>query len=68
MPPQWNQRAPSAPKIPSQSTSPGFIAAAARVSPVGAAEGGPDAEAALDEVEAVADAAADAVVGRASAT
>ena len=61
-PPQWNQRAPSAPKIRSQSTSPGRSLRCGGVAAVGAAERGADAEAAFGEVEPVADLAADAVV------
>ena len=62
MPPQWNQRAPSPPKIASQSTSPGRSWLAAVLTPVGAADGAADAEATLREVEPVAHLAADAVV------
>jgi hypothetical protein len=51
IPPVWNQRTPSFPKMWSQSKSPGL-----------SCDGAADAEAALGEIEAVADGAADAVV------
>ena len=63
MPPQWSQRAPSASKIASQSTSPGASCEAAVLPRSEQPTRAADAEAALGEVEPVADAAADAVVG-----
>ena len=61
-PPQWNQRAPSAPKIRSQSTSPGRSFDAAECARSEQPRAGPDAEAAFGEVEPVAHLAPDAVV------
>ena len=62
MPPVWNQRAPRRPKISSQSMVPGVELRDGGVAAIGAAERRADAEAALGEVEPVADRAADAVV------
>ena len=62
MPPVWNQRTPSLPKMWSQSMSPGLSCEAAVLPRSGIADGAADAEAALGEVQAVADGAADAVV------
>ncbi len=62
MPPVCSQRAPSLPKMASQSIVAGPQLRHGRVAAVGAADGRAHAEAALREVEAVPRAAADAVV------
>ena len=62
IPPVCSQRAPSLPKISSQSMSPGLSCETAVWPRSEQPSGGAHAEAALGEVQAVADGAADAVV------
>ncbi len=61
MPPVWNQRTPSLPKMWSQSKSPGLSWLGGGVAAIGNADRAAHAEAALGEVQAIARLAADAV-------
>ena len=64
MPPVWNQRTPSLPKMLIPVDVAGLELRDGGVAAIGAADGAAHAEAALGEVQAVAHAAADAVVLR----